>query len=337
MNEYKNIDLLAIGDTAIDVFIKINDAEANCDLEGEHCKLCLSFGGKIAYESATVCYAVGNSANAAVSTSRLGLKSALMSNIGDDENGAKCLEVLKNEKVDTYAIKIEKGKPTNYHYVLWYGSERTILVKHEKYNYEWTKTKESEEYHSPSWIYLSSLGEDSMRFHDEIANYLKRHTKVKLAFQPGTFQIKLGKESLKEIYQRTDVFLCNKEEAEKILDTEEKDLPKLTKMIYALGPKIVVVTDGVNGCYSYDGQETYFMGSLPHDTYESTGAGDAFSSTFVSALSLGKSIKEALLWGAINGRSVVQHIGPQKGLLTREQLEETIKTITEDYQPTKVE
>jgi len=50
MNKDKQIDILAIGDVAIDVFIKIIDAEAKCDLEGEHCKLCVSYGGKIPYE-----------------------------------------------------------------------------------------------------------------------------------------------------------------------------------------------------------------------------------------------------------------------------------------------
>ncbi|MDP2665034.1 MAG: PfkB family carbohydrate kinase, partial [bacterium] len=48
-----------------------------------------------------------------------------------------------------------------------------------------------------------------------------------------------------------------------------------------------------------------------------TGAGDAMTSTFVIALALGKSLSEALLWGPVNSMSVVQHVGAQKGLLTR--------------------
>jgi len=88
---------------------------------------------------------------------------------------------------------LKKGKSTNHNYVLWYDIDRTILVKHQNFEREWTKTKESEEYNSPTWIYLSSLGEGSVRFHDEIIDYLKRHINVKLAFQPGTFQINSGK------------------------------------------------------------------------------------------------------------------------------------------------
>jgi sugar/nucleoside kinase (ribokinase family) len=332
----KDIDILAIGDIAVDVFIKINDAEASCDLEGEHCKLCLNYGGKIPYESAETCPATGNSSNVAICASRLGLKSALMANIGDDQNGIDCLEKLKNEKVDTNFIKKEAGKPTNYHYVLWYEKEHTILIKHEKYNYEWTNTKESEEYHPPAWIYLSSLGEDSLSFYNEIIEYLKKHIKVKLAFSPGTYQIKLGTEALKEIYKNTEVFICNHEEAQEILKMKQENIPLLTKIIHDLGPKIVVITDGIKGAYSYDGNDTLFMKAFTQPAYESTGAGDSFSGAFVSALSLGKDISEALIWGMANAMSVVSHVGPHKGLLNRNQIEEYIKSVSLENRPIKI-
>lgn len=311
----KNIDLLAIGDIAIDNFIKINDAEASCDTEGVHCKLCLNYGGKIPYESSTVFYAVGNSANVAVGTSRLGLNTLLMSNIGDNQDGFKCLDVLKNEKVDTSFIKIEKDKATNYHYVLWYNTERTILTKHENYNYEWMNAKESYDYKLPLYIYLSSLGENSLDFHKEIFSYLEKHDEVKFVFQPGTFQIKMGIQELKDIYVRTDIFISNKEEAERILNQENNDIKSILKSIHDLGPKIVIITDRENGAYSYDGNEFLHIDTLADKIIESTGAGDAFSAGFVSALLKRKGIKDALVWGSINAKSVVLDVGPQRGLL----------------------
>ncbi len=341
-NEYKKIDILAIGDIATDVFIKIKEAEAKCDDKGNQCKLCLNYGGKIPYESDEICHAVGNSSNVAISASRLGLKSALMTNIGSDNNSEECLDKLKDEKVDINFIKQELGKPNNYHYVLWYKTERTILVKHEKYKYEWVKNRESEKYNPPTWIYLSSLGEDSLPFHSEIIDYLKRHETVKLAFQPGTFQIKLGKEALKDIYKRTDLFISNHDEAIRILQTgkSEEDtiindstIPELLKMIFDLGPKIVVITDGKEGAYSYDGKDSLFMKTLPQIPIESTGAGDSFSAAFLAALILEKGISGALIWGSINAMSVVSYVGPHKGLLNKEQIEEYIKNAPEDFKP----
>ena len=64
----------------------------------------------------------------------------------------------------------------------------------------------------------------------------------------------------------------------------------------------------------------------PRPPYEITGAGDAFASTIVSALVLGLPLHQALLWGPVNASAVIQEIGAQKGLLTREQLEQNLKT-----------
>jgi sugar/nucleoside kinase (ribokinase family) len=333
MSKDKQIDILAIGDIAINVFIKIKDAETKCDSGGEHCKLCINFGTKIPYESALVCYAVGNSSNVAICTSRLGLKTALIANIGDDQNGINCLNTLKEEKVDTTFVKKESGASTNYHYVLWYNKEHTILTKHENYQYQLIKT---EEYGSPSWIYLSSLGDNSLTFYNEIIDYLKEHINAKLVFSPGTFQIKLGIEALKDIYRNTEVFICNHEEAQTILKIQEENIPKLTKMIHDLGPKIVVITNGIKGAYSYDGNNTLFMNAVLGADIETTGAGDSFSGAFVSALCLGKSIEDALIWGMVNSMSVVSFVGPHEGLLTRNQIEDYIKKMSNDYKPIKI-
>lgn len=328
------IDILAIGDIATDVFIKIKEAEAKCDIDGEHCKLCLNYGGKIPYESAEVCPATGNSSNVAICLSRLGLKSALMTNIGDDPTGIDCLDKLKKENVDTTFIKKETGKVTNYHYVLWYEKDHTILTKHEKYEYEWVDNSIKSVI---SWIYLSSLGENSLSFQNKIIEYLEEHNQTKLAFSPGTFQIKLGTEALKEIYKNTEVFICNHEEAQAILKTEEEEIPKLIKKIHELGPRIVVITDGVKGAYSYNGNDIMFIKAFTEQpAIESTGAGDAFSGTFVGALALGKNISDALIWGMADSRSVVLYVGPHKGLLMKNQIEEYIKNTPADYKPVKI-
>jgi ribokinase len=262
---------------------------------------------------------------------------ALLTDIGHDQNGKDCLSKLKKEKIDTTLVKKDRAKATSYHYVLWYDTERTILVKHEKYQYRWGKIKKLEK-HPPTWIYLSSLGEDSLAFHEEIIEYLKRHPETKLAFQPGTFQIKFGAEKLKEIYARTETFFSNIEEAENILNTEEKDVLKLAKGIASLGPKMVFLSDGEKGAYFYQANELYFLPTYPDPVpvFERTGAGDAFSASIVAGLALGLSPIEAFPWGPINARSVVKYIGSQEGLLTREKLETLLKNAPANYLTTKV-
>lgn len=330
----KKIDFLAIGDIVVDAFIKLKDAHTHTGIDTPGAELCVVFGDKIPYEDVTVLNAVGNSPNASVSASRLGLTSALVTNIGDDRYGEDCLIQLKKEKIITDYVTIEKGAKTNYHYVLWFGVERTILVKHTEFNFHFPKFENTE----IGWMYLSSLASNSLPYHLEIAEYLKNNPQTKLAFQPGTFQMKLGLEVLKDIYARTEIFFCNVEEAQRILNETSKDIKILMRGMHTLGPKIVAISDGPNGAYASDGEKIYFTPIYPDTApaVDRTGAGDAFASTFTSAIALGKDIKTALSWGPINSMSVVQYVGAQEGLLSREKLEELLAKAPENYKVSEV-
>src|SRR3989338_8012734 len=328
----KKYDFISVGDTVTDAFIRLKDATVNCDVNHEKCLICMRFGDKIPYESVTVIPAVGNSANASVSAARLGLSSALVTNLGKDYYGTECLAALTGEKVSTEFISIQEGKKTNYHYVLWYEDDRTILIKHENFDYKLPDID------SPRWLYLSSLGERAVEFHAELEKFLAEHPDVKFAFQPGTFQIKMGKEALAGLYTRAEIFFCNKEESQRILGVGEEDIKVLLERMHHLGPKVPVITDGPKGAYAYDGENFWFMRTYPDPKppLSRTGAGDAFSSTVTVALALGLDLKEALRWGPVNSMSVVQQIGARAGLLTRHQLEEFLKTAPADYYPQKI-
>lgn len=321
----KHLDIVSIGDTVVDAFIKIK--LGNVESHNGETEFCLPFGSKVPYDSVKVIPAVGNCANAAVSAARLGLHTGLVSYLGDDANGKDCLARLEEEHVATDFISSQVGKITNYHYVLWHGDERTILVKHEAFDAHLPDIGE------PKWIYLTSLGSHTKELHEEIMNYLDAHPNVKLAFQPGTFQISMGTEVLKRLYAHTEVFCANLEEDLVIEKTENHDIKSLLDGIEKLGPKIILLSDGPHGAYM-KAHGTYYQVPLYPDIaapYERTGAGDAFCSTFVSALALGKTPQEALLWGPINSMSVVQYVGAQEGLLTREKLEDYLKNAPSDY------
>lgn len=321
-----NYDFVAIGDMVTDAFIKLKEAKITADALGEHRVLSMSYGGKLPYENVWVVPAVGNPANAAVAASRLGLKSALVSDIGDDPQGKECLAALAANAVSAEFIKTHPGMKTNYHFVLWFEDDRTILIKHEEYPYA------IREMDTPHWIYFSSLAEHSLDFHDQIAGWLEAHPQTKLAFQPNTFQIKWT-ERLKRIYARSEIFFCNKEEAQIVLNSTEEDVKKLMAGVRNLGPKIAVVTDGPKGAYAQTEAGSWFMPIYPDPKppYERTGAGDAFSSTVTAALALGLSLEEAMRWGPVNAMAVVQEVGAQAGLLSREKLEEYLKKAPENY------
>ena len=324
----KPLQMLSIGDITVDAFIRIKDAKVHCKLDTEQCELCVRFGDKIPYESVTIINGVGNAANASVSAARLGVASGFLGVVGSDQNGEDCLEGVRKDNVDVSFCRKQEGTLTNYHYVLWYEAERTILVKHYEYDYSIPENMPV-----PEWIYLSSLGENSLPFHGEIATYLQNNKDVKLAFQPGTFQMKLGVEALKGIYDRTEIIFINKEEAQRILGSESQDTKELLAGMHALGPKIVVITDGRNGVSASDGKESFHVPMFPDriPPVDRTGAGDATASTTVAALILGLPLREAITWGPINSMAVVEQVGAQKGLLTKAQMEELLASAPADY------
>jgi len=345
-------DLVSVGDNATDAFIRLSEAELNCQIDKPECKICMKFAAKIPYESVTEIPAGGNSSNVALGTAKLGLKVAYVSNIGDDKNGEETLTKLNQASVDTSLIKKNVGMATNYNYVLWYADDRTILVKHENYpNYfPFDSAQGKPSIPETSWLYLSSVSDSDGSVHEQISAWLTAHPDTKLAFSPGTWQIKAGSEKLKNIYARTEILFCNKQEAEKIAGAEAVRDPisgsleigsrtastkvrlrtseELAKQIKEFGPRTVIVTDGENGASVLDTNNNFyqapsFAGFGP--AVERTGAGDAFASAFLTATISGLPADQALNWGLVNAASVVTKIGPHEGLLTKEEIASLLK------------
>lgn len=329
----RKYDLIAIGDCTMDAFIRLHDASVHCDLHHERCQLCMSFATKIPYETLEVVPAVGNASNVAVGVARLGLRSAILTAIGDDYYGEQILDTYKREGVSREFVRVDKDIETNYHFVLNFRAERTILIKHHDYHYYDPKAVDNVD-----WIYFSSMGNNTLPFHLKLARHLALHPNVKMGFNPGTFQLELGKKKLKRIYEHTYVLFINREEGEQILGTKDSDIKLLFGGLHKLGPKIIVITDGPKGSYASDGVNQYFMPSYPdpEPPFERTGAGDAFSTGFMAALIYGLSVPEALQWAPANSMNVVRFTGAQKGLLTKPALLKLLQKAPKSYKPRKI-
>lgn len=320
-------DFVAIGDVTTDCFIRLLNAE---ELTNHGVvELCMPFGTKLPFESATEVVAVGNAANAAVGVARVGLKSALVAHVGGDQNGTNCLNALKERGVSTEYVAVHPDMRTNYHYVLQHGAERTILIKHEAYPYALPAFAEP-----PAWLYVTSLPEGTLDYQKDIARYAKENG-VKLAFQPGTYQLKMSDE-LKDMYEASEIFFCNKEEAQGILKTQEGDIKKLMEGIRALGPKIVVVTDGREGSnvLDHDGAWHIPMYPDPAPPVSRTGAGDATACTTVAYIIKGLTPRDALARGLINAAAGVQAVHVQLGTLNDAGIEEWYGKRPTEFVPT---
>jgi ribokinase len=293
----------------------------------------MQFGTKLPFDHVEVVQGVGNASNAAVAFARLGLNTGFVTNVGGDQEGRDMIAALNKNGVDHRFVRVNPDKKSNYHYVLWYKDERTILIKHEEYDYQWPHLGSND---VPKWLYFSSISEHAIEYHDQVADWLDHNPDVKLAFQPGTFQMEAGTERLQRIYARSEVLILNREEAALVGGGNHADVHDLINKLHELGPRIVVVTDGPNGAYASEGHNRFQMPLYPDPAppVDRTGAGDAFASTFVAALAAGYPLEGALQWAPINSMSVVQHTGAQAGLLDEKHLEEYLKNAPDWYKPT---
>lgn len=320
------VDIITIGDSTIDTFIKIHDATIECDINKQDCKICISYGDKIAVDSIAHTVA-GNAANVAAGCSMLGLKTATYTNIGDDEQSHTIKKTLEAKGVSGEYIKVNEGKESNLSVILTFQGERTVFAYHQPWFYHLPDLPDA------TWVYLTSMAETFVNSNiiDEVCHYVDK-SGAKLAFSPGLHQIKANVKRYPKMLERCYLLVVNLEEAKKILEidiVEKVEIGDVISKLALLGPKMIVITDGEEGSYASDGKTNLKTGIFPSRLVEKTGAGDSYTSAFIAALNWGKSCEEAMVWGTINASHVIAQIGPQRGLMTKEEVERYAASVPE--------
>lgn len=323
-------DMLSLGPARMDVFVSLPDDEINevCSVDKERCMIELGFGEKIAVRG--ISFSVGgNTGNNAVGLTRLGLKVAMIGTMGGEWTDKQALDVLKGEGIDTQYIKVEPGK-FGFGVVINYQGERTILSYYPESTNEFPRDVNLQ----AEWIYLTTAGANFEDFYRQAVDWATSHG-AKIAFNPGTRQLKAGKEAMLFAFSKTEVIFLNREEAAKLLVLPVDNLKVLLEGMHSLGPKVTVITDGPGGTYCFDGQKYLHIPIVEAPVVERTGAGDAFGSGFLAAYIAGKPVEECLKWGTVNSASVLGFIGSTAGLLRPDQMQQwltkaetvTVKTI----------
>jgi len=313
------MDILMIGDSTIDEFLKIDDAEVLCSKDQINCRICLPFGSKISVSEYSTSIA-GNSINTGVGLAKLGLKVFLDSELGNDAFGNQIIEELYKRNVQTTYVRLNANKITNVHQIIFFQDERTILTYHEKYNYELKNWSEK-----PKMLHYSSQAGNFEIYMHNLIEYLKNNRDVISSFNPGSAQIKLGVEKLHQFFEVCDILFVNEEEA--FLITNEKEILKQHLALEKLGIKMSIITCGKKGSSVYSEEKHFTLGILKEilPIKDKTGAGDSHSAGFLAGIFYGKSMEEALKWGTINSAYCLTEVGAVNGTLNREQIEEKLK------------
>ena len=305
------LDFIVIGDTTLDVFLIVHEYKVMFDIKRENKYLCMNYADKVPVDSIKEIIA-GNAPNAVVAGSRAGLRTALVTQMGDDQTADLAEEMLENERVGLAYFQKEPGTKSNYSTVIAVDGERTILIFHTKRKYKLPKLEPTK------WVYLTSMAKGSEEIFNDLADYVVKN-KVKLCYQPGTFQLRLKPEKSAKILECTELFVVNRDEA--IMYTDSKsdiEIKQLFQKIAKLGPKQIVITDGIKGSYAWDGKDYWQMEIIKEiPRKEATGAGDAYTSGIAISLAKGFDMATAMRRAHFNSSSVIQFVGGQEGLLTK--------------------
>ena len=301
-------DVITIGDIKLDTFVMLDKTPNGCEIKMPESLLCLDYGAKITVDVVDSQIA-GSAPNVAVGLARMKLKTAVMCNMGTDGTYQMALAKLTEEGVSTKFIRSIKSIPSAYSVVLTYKGERTVLASQTKRMYTFPKP-----FPKSKWIYVGEMGSTYEKMYRGIISYLKNNP-VQLAFNPGTIQIADRKKELFDLIERTTVLFVNLQEAQAITGETSTEIHHLATALWKLKMKYVVITDGKNGSYSFDGHTLLHCPIYPGKVVGTIGAGDAFATGFLGAI-IKNSKKHPLVWGAVNSASVVGKVGPQEGLAT---------------------
>lgn len=283
----------------------------------------------------------GGAANAAVSLSKLGFKSAAVIAVGRDIRGDEILNNLKNNGVDIKLAQRIKNIETGFSFLLVGNDNEHIVFSNRAANSELRITNpELRMLKKTKWIYMTSLSGEWKKVLEKIFNMRPHPTPLlrkereltKITWNPGHIQLDAGYNAIGEYLKKVEVLIVNKDEAIELVVSKKlyrkksfkflNNIENLIKIIHSWGPKIAVITNGKYGAYAFDGKKIYKQTVVKEKKrVDTTGVGDAFGSAFVAGLELyNGDIKKAMQLAARNSASVISEQGAQNGLLSKKDI-----------------
>lgn len=302
--------MLCIGAAVQDVFLSHSDEFEPVTEKPHESFMHLAMGAKADVNK--IDFSTGGGAmNAATTFARQNLPTTFIGKIGHDPAGDAVLRTLDEEHINAEHMIYSKKYNTGYSLLLLAPSgERTILTYRGASTHYRTENFAHVEGLKPDWLFLSTLSGNFEVL--ELLLHWANKNAVRVAFNPGKQELKHS-QRLADLLKYIEVLSVNKEEAQVFVTGETTQ--ELARQL-AESVQYVLVSDGPNGAVASDGKKIVSAGMYEDvPVVDRTGAGDAFTSGFVSQIALGKDIETAITFASANSTSVVGKIGAKTGIL----------------------
>ncbi|QBP42652.1 ribokinase [Paenisporosarcina antarctica] len=252
----------------------------------------------------------GKGANQAVAAARLGGEVTMFGSIGKDQNGEILLANLLEENIDTTYINILDNIPTGVAVIEICEKDNRIVVVPgaNKYTNEEYLTKVAESLVSFDVILMQlEVPLESIVF---MTKYLSPYDKIIILNPAPAIAIP------EEVLTRITYITPNEHEYLTVLNTSSSIEETLRKF-----PTKLLITCGEKGVVYCDGNSVITVPSIKVDVVDTTGAGDTFTGAFGVAISEGRPLREAILFANTAAGLSTTKMGAQKGMPTREDVE----------------
>ncbi|HEX7248762.1 MAG TPA: 5-dehydro-2-deoxygluconokinase, partial [Burkholderiales bacterium] len=275
----------------------------------------------------------GSPANMAIGTARLGLKSALVTRVGDEQMGRYVLEQMRREGVSTEGIKVDAQRLTA---LVLLAVEDEGVSPHIFYRTDCADMALSED--DIDEAFIASAGavvvtgthfsrpnaEAAQRKAIRIAKQNGRRVAFDIDYRPTLWGL-TGHDAGGERYVRSDQVSQKIKtilvDCDLIVGTEEEvriaagvdDVLGALKAIRALSKATIVLKRGPMGCIVYEKQisslEDGIVGKgFPIEVYNVLGAGDAFMSGFLRGWLKGEPLATCATWANACGAFAVSRL-----------------------------
>ncbi len=310
-------DIIVVGSTTQDVFVDTKDklfhptGKSNC--------VTVDFGSKILVENLS--FAVGGGAhNAAVNFQKLGLQTSVLSVVGDDVVAATMRKSLESHKVDT-SLLVQKKGASSYSIILdSFGRERTILAYKGVNDDLLFSDIPLKRFAGVKCIYCATLLGKSFATEQKLMQHMFAQGALTV-FNPSQYLASKGISVLRKILRYTNLLIFNREEAYALVGVPlSTKIESVLEKIMFQGPQHIIITDGPRALYATDGNYLYTLCPTKIRVVETTGAGDAFASSFTTAFLRGLPFDVCLCIGLLQSQSIISHFGATNKLLSWEEL-----------------
>lgn len=337
-------DFITIGSATMDVFVE-SDSALIVSVFSKSQKqdlMAFPYGSKCEVKEFKALVG-GGGINTAANFAHLGFNTSTIVKIGDDFQSTAIIKKIKESNINIENIIHAKNEKSGFSIILIsFQGDRTVLANRganatiSSSEIDFNSIKKSK------WLYIAPLNGQTANILDDIADFAEKND-VNMAINVGTTSIKQGSEKLSKVLKTAEVVIMNKEEAALLTkinvrpdNTQEKfsqdiihpDIIRILNEIKNYGAKTVVLTDGKNGAYAFDGEKYYQCPQYPAQVVSTLGAGDNFASTFVASIqNFGWNIEKALQFASVNASCVVSNFGAQEGFLTFDEIEQKLKKL----------